>query len=73
MQASQKIVIPAEYWYEKYGYPIPEGGPQTIETSFASELSAVRAELEASRREARMLADNLPINTTAKPHRRFFR
>ena len=27
-EAAKHIVIPPEYWYERYGYPIPKGGPQ---------------------------------------------
>jgi hypothetical protein len=27
-KAAKQIVIPPEYWYERYGYPVPEGGPQ---------------------------------------------
>lgn len=79
MQASQKIVIPPEYWYEKYGYPIPEGGPQSIEAATMTQLTQVKAnmeavqeELESSRREIHMLADRLPASTTTKPPRRRF-
>lgn len=28
IKLADKIVIPAEYWYEKYNIPVPDGGPQ---------------------------------------------
>lgn len=79
MQASQKVVIPPVYWYDKYGYPIPEGGPQAVVSSPPTELSEMRNELQGMRaqlcevqKREQERADNAPLPITPPVRRKGF-
>lgn len=82
MKVNTVVEIDPEYWYKKYGYPIPKGGPKLKgEAATAAELKDLRAELSKQRDHfatlttalVRRLDDAVPIEvTTAKPRHGFF-
>lgn len=80
MKAATKIVIPAHYWYEKYNYPVPEGGPKAIESpaaQLADRLTVMQSEMQSLRatlaEHARLRAeDEQPLAVDPKPRRSGF-
>lgn len=78
MQAASIVEIAPEYWYHKYGYPIPKGGPKLKTTNAASELAAMQRAFDGQQAQllalskvvARNISDAEPIE--AKRRNGFF-
>ena len=85
MQVATQIEIPPSYWYDKYGYPLPEGGPKAkvnpaVENMTATvgamreEMGMIRAQLATARKAEQERLDREPACTepAKAPRRSFF-
>ncbi len=71
MKLANKIVIPADYYYKKYGIPVPDGGAQAIIAASPVSLSDL-TELTAEVQQLRGIINNQPMAIGEKG-RGFFR